>query len=220
MLSSSILSHRGFFSHSCEQNTLLAFKRAIDFGFGIETDLREHNGQLIICHDLLPINCSPILFSSLIKLLKFSSHPFKIALNIKSDGLLDLIKSELLGSGLNNLDFFVFDMSIPETIKYMNSSIPFYSRISEYELHPQFLSKARGLWIDNFTGSFSQTLYALKYLDLGFFTTIVSSELHLRDHLILWSQLKQSGLYLHPCFQLCTDYPIHAANFFGICYDN
>ncbi len=219
MISSAILAHRGFFIQDNEQNTLTAFKRALDKGFGIETDLREQNGHIIISHDPVGYSQSPLLFSSLIKLLRQTTHPFKVALNIKTDGIYNLIKNELYSSKLNLNNFFAFDMSIPETVKYVKARFPFYSRVSEYEVDPQFLDAANGIWIDNFTGSYEQITCAIKYLEIGYNVTIVSPELHRRDNLNLWYQIKKSGLSQHPNFQLCTDYPTQAANYFGIIND-
>jgi glycerophosphoryl diester phosphodiesterase len=47
-----IIAHRGFWKMKSEQNTMAAFQRAIENGFGIETDFRYHAGNLVISHDL------------------------------------------------------------------------------------------------------------------------------------------------------------------------
>lgn len=39
-----ILSHRGLWNKSSEQNTLEAFNLSFENGFGVETDLRDYGG--------------------------------------------------------------------------------------------------------------------------------------------------------------------------------
>ena len=46
-----ILAHRGFWADEEEKNTLSAFGKAFDSGFGIETDIRDRNGELVISHN-------------------------------------------------------------------------------------------------------------------------------------------------------------------------
>ena len=43
-----ILAHRGFWKREGEKNTKVAFERAFDNGFGIETDLRDVKGEIIV----------------------------------------------------------------------------------------------------------------------------------------------------------------------------
>ncbi|MDR1148515.1 MAG: hypothetical protein LBK66_07780 [Spirochaetaceae bacterium] len=46
-----IIGHRGFWITESEQNTEAAFRRALENGFGIETDFRDCGGNLVISHD-------------------------------------------------------------------------------------------------------------------------------------------------------------------------
>ena len=44
--------HRGLHTEGCPENSLAAFKRAVDFGFGIELDVRlTKDGELVVFHD-------------------------------------------------------------------------------------------------------------------------------------------------------------------------
>lgn len=48
------IAHRGFFDNhgGCPENSLPAFQRAVDFGFGIELDVQlSKDGQLLVFHD-------------------------------------------------------------------------------------------------------------------------------------------------------------------------
>ena len=47
-----LIAHRGFWLDPKEKNTEIAFSRALSHGFGIETDFRDLNGQLVISHDI------------------------------------------------------------------------------------------------------------------------------------------------------------------------
>jgi nucleoside-diphosphate-sugar epimerase len=48
-----IISHRGFWLKDEEKNTIQAFERSFEFGFGTETDIRDYKGELVISYDML-----------------------------------------------------------------------------------------------------------------------------------------------------------------------
>jgi glycerophosphoryl diester phosphodiesterase len=48
---SRILAHRGYWLEPGEKNSLSAFRRAFEGGFGIETDIRDLDGELVVSHD-------------------------------------------------------------------------------------------------------------------------------------------------------------------------
>ena len=52
-----IISHRGYWTNLDEKNQKNAFKRSWDHGFGIETDIRDFNQNLVISHDMASPNC-------------------------------------------------------------------------------------------------------------------------------------------------------------------
>ena len=52
-----IIAHRGFWISAEEKNTQTAFLRALENGFGIETDLRDFDGTLVISHDMANAQC-------------------------------------------------------------------------------------------------------------------------------------------------------------------
>ena len=43
-----IISHRGFWKEKKEQNTLESFKKAFQSGFGVETDIRDSQNELVV----------------------------------------------------------------------------------------------------------------------------------------------------------------------------
>ena len=47
-----ILSHRGYWKKVEEKNTIQAFENSFSHGFGLETDIRDLNGKLVVSHDI------------------------------------------------------------------------------------------------------------------------------------------------------------------------
>ena len=216
MKRSSILAHRGLFLTNDEKNTVTSLQRALDQGFGIETDIRDLDAEIVISHDPPYRNNNITSIEWLLEYLSLNRMPSRIALNIKSDGLAKKL-SDLVG--YHNIlpdNLFVFDMSVPDGLKYIENDIPTYSRVSEYEREPSCLHSICGIWVDNFTGAFPQVKIAQSFLDMGLRTALVSSELHGRDYRGLWADILSSGIYKHPLFELCTDFPIQAAQIFSI----
>jgi hypothetical protein len=212
-----ILAHRGWWKQIFEKNSLIALNRAIENGFGIETDFRDYNGKLVISHD--PVGWGNKQFidaEDWVKELPIN-HGY-LALNIKSDGLSTIVEDILKDSNYKRL--FVFDMSIPETVRYAKSSLPYYVRQSEIEREPILnidnANHASGIWLDAFVDSNWYDLSLLSYwLDKNVHVCLVSPELHGRDHKSTWEKILKSGVYKHPKFMLCTDLPMDASNYFS-----
>ena len=59
-----ILAHRGVWGSKEEQNSRSAIKHALAGGFGIETDIRDHDGQVVLSHD---VPCTMTVTSSAIQ---------------------------------------------------------------------------------------------------------------------------------------------------------
>ena len=129
----------------------------------------------------------------------------------QSDGLASMIDADIKRSGISVDRFFVFDMSVPDSLSYLKGSIPVYSRISDYEIEPPFKDKAAGIWVDNFDGSYPQVRIAKELMKEGLSATIVSPELHGRDHRSVWNEILTSEIYLNPLFRICTDFAEEAA---------
>ena len=47
-----IIAHRGYWKNENEKNKKAAFERAFDCGFGVETDLRDIKGEIVISHNM------------------------------------------------------------------------------------------------------------------------------------------------------------------------
>ncbi len=210
-----IIAHRGFWKISERQNTLEAFYAAINRGFGIETDVRDLNGKLVISHDIPDKKKQNILFGDLIK--KISKikniNEVPLAINIKSCGLGQLLSQEL--SSLECLkNVFVFDMSIPDMLNSFRREIPFkvYGRLSEYESDLRILKKVDGIWLDQFENNWINDLTLREILKFNKELCIVSPEIHGRPHMEAWHGYRPYAKYN---LAICTDLVEEANNFFN-----
>ncbi|MCW0346759.1 hypothetical protein [Pantoea ananatis] len=209
-----IISHRGYWKEISEKNQTQAFARSFRLGFGTETDIRDYNGTLVISHDIPDRNA--IKFEEFLDIFNSEKVPgvLPLALNIKSDGLQKKIK-ELLN--LKNIeDYFVFDMSIPDTINYRQEKINYFVRYSEFESLNDLYFNANGVWLDGFEKDLADESLIKKFLDDGKTVCLVSSELHKRSHKNLWLSLKNYDMSVFESNNLilCTDLPEEAMEFF------
>lgn len=205
-----IISHRGFWLLPEEKNTERAFIRSFKSGFGLETDLRDRNGMLVISHDPPLADC--MTFDSFAELYKVHAFQVPLALNIKSDGLQALLEAALTRHEIEN--YFVFDMSIPDMLGYFNTKMNVFVRQSEIELQTSCFRKAQGVWMDCFCGEWMTVGEIKNHLEQGKQVCLVSPELHGRDHEGFWSMLKTADLYFYQELMLCTDFPQIAEEYF------
>ena len=203
-----IIAHRGFWKIESEKNSKEAIKRAIDSGFGFETDFRDYGGKILISHN--PPIGTEITADDVFRMYFESGSHEMLALNIKSDGLQDMIGVLLKKYGITN--YFFFDMSVCDTIIYVEKQLQIASRRSEYEKELPFYNDSTTVWVDFF---YNETLVipeVKKYLGDGKSVCVVSPELHNREYANLWKQLKSIH---HSNLYLCTDYPDKAKEFFN-----
>lgn len=202
-----ILAHRGWWTAPAEKNSHGAFRRALESGYGLELDLRDQGGNVVVSHD--PAVGDTMPFSALLALYEETGRPGPLALNIKSDGLQPMLQRML--ASLRPQDFFLFDMSIPDTLGYLRLGLPVFTRQSEYEPEPAFPQQAAGIWLDAFEGEWFDPELVRGHLARGRKVALVSPELHRRPHRDAWTAwrgLPRDGL------MLCTDFPQQAQDFF------
>ncbi len=204
-----ILAHRGFWERPEERNTIAALKKAVESGFGFESDVRDYSGKLVISHDLADA-ASP-LFEKALNIIDGTGLTF--AVNIKADGLFPLLKSVLS----DHIRYFAFDMSVPQMISCRELGLRYFTRQSEYESVPCLYEDAAGIWLDAFLDDSWLTDDVVRHhLENGKEVAIVSSELHGRDATQLWERLRHAaGLAGHNHLFLCTDLPGKAELFFS-----
>jgi len=202
-----VLSHRGYWQHPDEKNGDLAFKRSFDLGFGTETDVRDHHGQLVISHDM-PKGCE-LPLTGLIDRLNHRHLP--LAINIKADGLVAPLTQFMKTAGVH--DWFVFDMSIPDMRSYLQAGAPVFARMSEVEKNPAYFQETIGIWLDAFSSIWYTCDDVLALLKHGKRVCVVSPELHGREFSSLWQMLLP--LSKETQLMICTDHPEQARKFFG-----
>lgn len=207
-----VLAHRGLWLSATEKNTTKALKRGFDAGFGAETDVRDNDGQLVIAHDMPRANALPFdTYRSLLD--EHAQAPLTQALNVKADGLADAIAHAMRGV---RHPWFVFDMSVPDTVQQLRAGNPVYVRMSEHEPFPETLrQRVKGVWLDAFDSTWYRAELVSQLLGQGLQVCVVSPELHRRDdHLALWQALRD--LRQHAGLSLCTDWPHEATQTLGL----
>jgi hypothetical protein len=207
-----IIAHRGLWSSKDEQNTIESFKKCVEFGFGIETDVRDQVSRLVVSHD--PPNGDALPLEALFEVWCNSEPSSRLAINIKSDGLQSAIKSLLAEYGIEN--YFVFDMSVPDSLAYCKKGLNVFTRQSEYEREPPFLEMASGVWIDEFESHWITCDVIQSHLRKDKDVCIVSPELHGRTYMREWEHYRSISKYgFDSSIMLCTDHPVFAKEFFS-----
>ncbi len=206
------VSHRGYWWTPQEKNSPDAFRRALDLGYGIELDVRDACGRLVVSHD--PPTGQEMTVDDFLAL----AHDFRcdvpIALNLKADGLCGRLNAALSGSLLQ--DAFVFDMSIPDTLAYLDNGPNVFVRQSEVEPDPCLLDRAAGVWLDAFyDDTWFDEAVITAHLDAGRRVCLVSPELHGREHAPAWDRWADWSAMGDERVLLCTDHPEEAERRFA-----
>ncbi len=201
-----IISHRGFWHSSSEKNTESSFVRSFELGFGTETDVRDCMGELVISHDMP--SGEEMTLAALLALIGIDQQ--LLAINIKADGLAMLLCKTM--SDYHRANWFVFDMSIPDTRDHLLCGNPVFARMSEVEQNPIWFDRVEGVWLDSFDNEWFDLTLISDLLSQGKRVCVVSSELHKREHWDLWTMLLP--LSASDLLILCTDYPVKAKEFF------
>ena len=204
-----ILAHRGWLRTERDQNSAAAFERAFAAGFGVETDLRDLAGNIVVSHD--PPLGGELAFEALLSIADRHPGSATLALNIKADGLQSLLAPSL--SGRRN--YFLFDMAVPDLVASVRHGLACFTRQSDVEREPVLLDDVVGVWLDSFASPLPDIEAAAALGAKGKRLAFVSPELHHRAHEDYWAFLRAHGLHLSPRTLLCTDFPDLAARYFG-----
>ncbi len=208
-----LLSHRGYWKNIEEKNTKEANDLSFKNGWGIETDIRDFDTELVISHDVAKDNnyTAAYLFEQYNKY----SKKCTLALNVKADGLTVLLSDLIKKYSIE--DYFVFDMSIPETLRYFQLNMNVYIRCSEYEVpNTELYAKAKGIWLDMFKHIWFDKSFVNLQLNNKKKIAFVSPELHGRNEMELWEFIKENNWHLSPQVLLCTDVPDKAKIYFDL----
>ena len=207
-----IISHRGQWNSIDQKNTEQAFIKSLKNNYGIETDLRDHNEDIVISHDFP--NKNSMKFIDFLEIYSKHNKSSTLALNIKSNGLQTKLKKYLDIYKIK--DYFVFDMSIPDTIPYISKNMNVFSRLSEYEEICCFQEDIKGIWIDEFNSHWITPELLRKFLNLDKSICIVSPELHNRSYKKEWHNYREfERKYGRNKLSICTDHPEEARIFFN-----
>ena len=199
-----VIAHRGWWKAENEKNTKTAFERAFDCGFGVETDLRDIKGEIVISHNMPQGN--EMSFEDLLKLL--DGRALTLALNIKADGMADEIKRLL--EKYKVLKYFTFDMSIPEMVYQHKTGLNVFTGLSDIVPEPIMYKQAKGVWLDCFNSDWFGELEIQNILNQDKKVCIVSPDLHKREYKSVWKKYKNMNGIM-----LCTDYPQEAEEYFN-----
>ncbi|WP_375194485.1 hypothetical protein [Sphingobium sp.] len=214
------LAHRGLWTALDERNSRSALKAAFELGFGVETDIRDFDGRLVISHDMATPDSLPL--SVMLADYDTAGRPGPLALNVKADGLTAALIEELDAFAGMRQNAFVFDMSVPDTIQYLGKGLQVFTRHSEYEPLPPLEMQSQGVWMDCFVNAWVDPDAIMERVRKGQKVAIVSPELHKREIYqrfwkILKDWIKKSDFgadILNSNLMLCTDFPREAAEFF------
>lgn len=206
-----ILAHRGMWTLPEEKNTLNAIQKAFVSGLGIETDLRDYNGKLVISHDVA--NDTSPLAEEMFKMYRDLGLNVQLALNVKADGIQKMLGELLEYYQIKN--YFLFDMSVPELVVNDARGLYYYTRNSDIESDCVMYQRASGVWVDYFYDDLWLNEQVLaKHINQKKKVCIVSPELHGKDYKQLWKLLKDTGLYENELVTLCSDRPMEAREYF------
>jgi glycerophosphoryl diester phosphodiesterase len=207
-----IVCHRGYWLDKKEGNNIAAFRRAFSLDLGIETDIRDYKGEIVISHDIATKDS--LRLENLLGLYRDYHQHSVLFLNIKTDGLQNSLRGTLKKYKINN--YFVFDMSLPEQLVYARYDFKIFARQSEFEKEPLLYQQARGIWLDEFNTHWIKGKIIKKHIKNKKEVCIVSPELHQRDYHKEWKEYRilDKKLKLEKLF-LCTDFPEKAKEFFN-----
>ena len=210
-----IIAHRGKWSRTNEKNSRESFVRAFTDGYGIETDIRDCNGSIVISHDPpLTDDTNLLTFDDFLCTYNDLNSTSMLALNIKSDGISEKVKFYLEKHKIVN--YFTFDMSVPDFLAYKKNNLDVFCRASEFEDPKLLQGLTNGLWLDSFSTSYYEDMDLSLFLTEWSKIAIVSPELHGFDKDIFWSKLRKLVTSVNNKFiYLCTDFPDLAKEYFN-----
>lgn len=209
-----ILSHRGYWNQQIRANSFASFEHSFGKGFGLETDLRDQNGEIVISHDFAQGKCLHVreLFEAYLRYSGNQNH-LTLALNIKADGLAAPLKKLLLEYRIEH--YFVFDAAVPDLLQQHRQGLKFFTRQSDIEHEACLYAEAQGIWLDGFFKDEINVDRIGAHVQAGKKVCLVSPELHKRSHLGIWQEYRELARKMpNAPLMLCTDFPEEAREFF------
>ena len=212
-----ILAHRGLWQDPTDGNSLSALTKALEAGFGLETDVRDCDGELVVSHD--PAKRGAVPLTALFGVYSALQNGAILALNIKADGLQAPLAQALQRYGIGPDRYFVFDMAVADALGYLRRQMPCFTRQSEIEPVPAFVDRAAGVWLDCFERDWITEADVMAHCLAGRRVALVSPELHGRAFEPVWREWRKA--YHSLCrhghgdrMMLCTDHAYEARAYF------
>lgn len=205
-----ILAHRGYWNETIKKNSPIALLTALEKGYGFESDVRDYRERIVISHNIANASCQDV--EEVCQWLHEYNDKYCFAINIKADGLKDILKTFLDKYSISN--YFLFDMSVPQMVEFREIGLRYFTRQSEIETKPCMYEDAAGVWVDGFWGTDWITEELLqKHISNGKEICLVSPDLHGSSYKEFWTVLKKWNID-DSRLLLCTDYPDKAKEFF------
>jgi hypothetical protein len=210
-----IIARGGWYVMPEEKDLPSAYYRALEAGMGIVVPVRDHDGHLVIAHG--PATDDAVAFDDfLAERPVWPGNPPIVAIRVCAEGLSRLLHRSLLK--LEGVVPYLVGISVPDMPAYMEGQIPIFVRQSDHEPQPPFYEFAEGVWLDSFERDWFDERLIIQHLRAGKLVTIVSPEIHGREHGPLWEMIeKLQGKLgeLGTSLQLCTERPQDARSVFG-----
>ena len=150
----------------------LELLQSLPQGVGIEFDVRDSGGRLIVTHDPFTDGPDFHVFAEFI-----GNRPCIV--NIKSEGIEPMCMEILAKAGVT--DYFFLDSSFPMIVKMSNfGHTQFAVRYSEFESMETIFAmqnRAQWVWVDSFTSLILTKEVADAFHEAGFRLCLVSPEL-------------------------------------------
>jgi len=203
-----ILAHRGLWPLGGEPNSLTALAAALRAGYGVEFDVRDLAGTLVVSHD--PPLVATVLLDDVVREARRADGV--LAINVKAGGLHDRIAVAL--QSLPQRRWFAFDHSVPDLQVAIAQGLPCFARLSDLEPHAVLVEHAAGVWFDAFERDWIEPEAVETHLAVGRKVCLVSPELHGRPRVAVWEYWATWPAARSDDLMICTDFPEEAAEVF------
>lgn len=204
-----IIAHRGYWLNETEKNTQTAFERAFENGFGIETDIRDHMGKLVVSHAFPMGNEMPL--EELLNTHQQYAKDLPLALHLHSCGLGNSLQEILKKYKDSNI--FCFGNPLPDLrFCVQNLDIPIWTTYADLCPFAPFMEQVTGVWIDDFNGT-SDFSFAKKVLNSNKKACLVSADIYQRKNKPFLENLKSQNLLTHKNLMICSNNPLEISLF-------